>query len=553
MYEYSSNDVQVNDSQDSIETIEVDVQANQNGNGNVYVIDGVQKKILTLEIGNTYTFTHPSNHPIGLSITIDGTHGGGSEYTNGVSTSNSMITIEVTSSAPENLHYYCKIHPGMGGTINITSNAAQQPEETPAEDGQRLNYNQNNSRITCYNTWKSLEFNRRSIVPSNSRPLTNKTLVTKCGIFNNDISKDVTLTTHLNYNHSRKPSANRTACPPNAGKTNLDYKNGSYIKFRPNPIKHWRRQLFPNQNIATNSRITISSLERPGGRNIMRVQNTKEERGITNTIITNSNTGCKVLKDEQSVDGIERENELNTLHIKDNNPQCISEYIPNIESAALKNARCRTNRIRNVSTILETSHFSSKSYLQSRVKKYEQNLTIDFKNPVSKECKINPTTYNCTKFTSLYSNFSKHKFTNAEELCNEAYKVRYSLFCDLSANHCPPDKSKCNRIVNYAPSNQRFNNQGAVSSRLHTSNQSREARTCNIIRSINRFGFQQLKVNQLPNNSPKYIDENCRPPENLSRRMASGGTGNRFICGDQVDNRPIIPSLNGDILITNET
>ena len=39
-----------------------------------------------------------------------------------------------------------------------------------SEDEEPQANNQNNSRITCYNTWKSLEFNRRSIVPSNSRP-----------------------------------------------------------------------------------------------------------------------------------------------------------------------------------------------------------------------------------------------------------------------------------------------------------------------------------------------------------------------------------------------
>ena len=69
------------------ETIEVSVAANNDGPGNVYVIGGVQRKALTLEVGTTYTFTHPSGHPLLFSETGDGTHSGGSDYTTGVDSS----------------------------------------------------------------------------------------------------------------------------------------------------------------------------------------------------------------------------------------------------------------------------------------------------------------------------------------------------------------------------------------------------------------------------------------------------------------------------------
>jgi Raf kinase inhibitor-like YbhB/YbcL family protein len=102
------------------ETISVTVAANDNGSGNVYVIDGEQKAPITLNAGTTYTFTHPSGHPIKFSTTADGTHGGGSEYTSGVDTSASGSTvIEVTSNTPVTLYYYCSIHNGMGGTATI--------------------------------------------------------------------------------------------------------------------------------------------------------------------------------------------------------------------------------------------------------------------------------------------------------------------------------------------------------------------------------------------------------------------------------------------------
>ena len=102
------------------ETVVVSVAPNDNGQGNVYVIGGEQKKSITLNAGTIYTFTHPSGHPLKFSTTADGTHGGGSEYTAGVDTSASGSTvIEVTSNTPITLYYYCSIHAGMGGTAAV--------------------------------------------------------------------------------------------------------------------------------------------------------------------------------------------------------------------------------------------------------------------------------------------------------------------------------------------------------------------------------------------------------------------------------------------------
>ena len=110
-------------------TIAVSVAANNAGSGNVYVIEGTQKKSLTLEVGKTYTFTHPTAHPLRFSTTSDGTHSTGSgydadgtEYTTGVTTTTSGSTvIEVTSLTPTTLYYYCSVHSGMGGTITVSS------------------------------------------------------------------------------------------------------------------------------------------------------------------------------------------------------------------------------------------------------------------------------------------------------------------------------------------------------------------------------------------------------------------------------------------------
>ena len=83
--------VSINDVRE--QTIQVTVEANNNGSGNVYVINGVQRPSLELTKGVTYTFIHPSAHPFRFSTTSDGTHGGGNEYTTGVNTDSSGTTI----------------------------------------------------------------------------------------------------------------------------------------------------------------------------------------------------------------------------------------------------------------------------------------------------------------------------------------------------------------------------------------------------------------------------------------------------------------------------
>ena len=108
-------------SQNTTETIEVSIAANSNGSGNVYVINGVQKKSLTLNEGTTYTFNHSSAHPFSFSTTSNGIHNGGSEYVVGVSKSSGATTIEVTSSTPSTLYYYCDLHSGMGSNISVTN------------------------------------------------------------------------------------------------------------------------------------------------------------------------------------------------------------------------------------------------------------------------------------------------------------------------------------------------------------------------------------------------------------------------------------------------
>ncbi len=95
------------------------------GTGNRYFIDGVQQKTLVVKAGQTYTFSYPSAHPFKFSTTANGTHGGGSEYTSGVTVGTNEVTIVIPNSSNiTTLYYYCSAHSGMGGTIIIKDQTA---------------------------------------------------------------------------------------------------------------------------------------------------------------------------------------------------------------------------------------------------------------------------------------------------------------------------------------------------------------------------------------------------------------------------------------------
>ena len=103
---------------------------------------GVAQKELTLNAG-TYVFDQTdstnASHPLKISTTTNGTHGGGSEYTTGVTVSGTpgtdgKTTIVINAQTPTTLYYYCSNHSGMGGQINIVlGNQSGQVEFTETQ------------------------------------------------------------------------------------------------------------------------------------------------------------------------------------------------------------------------------------------------------------------------------------------------------------------------------------------------------------------------------------------------------------------------------------
>jgi len=111
------------------QTLTVTVQAV--GNANKYFIDGAQQSELSLEVGTTYTLDQSdasnAGHPLRFSITDDGTHSGGVEYTTDITTNGTAgqagayTKITPTAATPALLYYYCTNHTGMGGQADVTN------------------------------------------------------------------------------------------------------------------------------------------------------------------------------------------------------------------------------------------------------------------------------------------------------------------------------------------------------------------------------------------------------------------------------------------------
>ena len=93
--------------------------------GGKFVIDGTSQQTVELKPSVTYRFDQSdssnASHPLRFSTTSDGTHGGGSEFTDGVTTAGTpgsagaYTQVKLEQDAPAVLYYFCSNHSGMGG------------------------------------------------------------------------------------------------------------------------------------------------------------------------------------------------------------------------------------------------------------------------------------------------------------------------------------------------------------------------------------------------------------------------------------------------------
>ena len=97
--------------------------------GGKFYLDGTQQQTARLTPSLTYRFDQSdssnSSHPLLLSTTSNGTHGGGSAFTTGITTvgtagsTGAYVEVTLEQDAPYDLFYYCANHSNMGGSVQV--------------------------------------------------------------------------------------------------------------------------------------------------------------------------------------------------------------------------------------------------------------------------------------------------------------------------------------------------------------------------------------------------------------------------------------------------
>jgi len=108
-----------------VETYSETVEVTVTNQGNTYYMNGEMHGSITVRRGQTVVFdtsAFGNSHPFRLSKTKDGTFGGGTAYTEGVSGDQNTLTWVVpTDLDVDTMYYFCTLHAGMAGdgVINI--------------------------------------------------------------------------------------------------------------------------------------------------------------------------------------------------------------------------------------------------------------------------------------------------------------------------------------------------------------------------------------------------------------------------------------------------
>ena len=100
--------------------------------GSHYAFEGATAPSIQVSEGKTYRFdisdSSVGTHPFRFSTTQDGSHGGGSAYTTGVTVvgtqgqAGAYVEIQITKGTANALYYYCTAHSGMGNDGRLLKN-----------------------------------------------------------------------------------------------------------------------------------------------------------------------------------------------------------------------------------------------------------------------------------------------------------------------------------------------------------------------------------------------------------------------------------------------
>ena len=111
------------------------------GGNNVFAINGVQKPVITMKRGSTYTFNQSHSSNVGHPLRIKSDAGGQQTTTNAgtLGTDATVVYQPAYPSAPSDLRYYCTVHGNaMGNTITM-NNPNTTTQTTTTTSSQQVN------------------------------------------------------------------------------------------------------------------------------------------------------------------------------------------------------------------------------------------------------------------------------------------------------------------------------------------------------------------------------------------------------------------------------
>ena len=341
----------------------------------------------------------------------------------------------------------------------------------------------------CYETWKT-HHSRTSIIPSNSRPIPQlrkwQAPVRPMPPCNDEICQSLdSFYDQQESTHSKLDISNfiddgnwsPSYIPRRTihGASKHVNANGQTVWYSgtPNPIKHWRKQLFPRQGITVSkARATISqTMDRPG---------------------------CTITNDPKIDFNIYKHENFCPLNI----PVYIDRYLPEnmCEKDCSSNLSTLAPIIKTKSYFTRYYHRTSSSYLQSRVKLYRQRAAIQF-------------------------NRNRHPFNPSPPLQTDISQYASLYKLDVSGCFTPLDCSCIVQVI-YKPNNKIFAKQNPAAGSLYTKHIKRTTINKNQYNITNRWGLDGTNTNKHYPLLCKYSKFECAIGDG-----GSGGSGGSGVSG----------------------
>ena len=302
------------------------------------------------------------------------------------------------------------------------------------------------------------------------------------------------------------------------------YRRGK-ASAAPNPIKHWRRQLQPDQGSRTGRVCVGQIMDRPGGSVVLTYYQT----------VLNNSTDCNQCQPFLPTYILEN-------YVRPLDPANCFQKTTNLYGMAttVPNVICNPARIRRPATtnISKKYYTTGKAYLRSRVKLLVQNQTL---SKITGNTYTTPSGQNQPIAANNYVPPTNSK-TTGSQLYNSVNCIEDASSCCLPTN--------CQIQIIYKPSNYLFSVDGGVSSSARIARLKYDAIQRNnwqtkVLLADTLIGSTP-QIYNVDTDAPYFVKskyqqvDTCNPTgyqisthsraRTVSKRMPAGGTGLKTVC-----------------------